>query len=103
LLLPTDESLLPLAAARGGADELILLLTAHHVAWDDGSWAPFFTDLTRAYVDSPTATPRNIATDPVASSDEDQAYWRSLMTDLPEPLELPGPNGSVVPTTWGAH
>ena len=25
------------------------------------------------------------------------------MTDLPEPLELPGPNGSVVPTTWRAQ
>ena len=25
------------------------------------------------------------------------------MTDLPEPLELPGPNGSVVPSTWRAQ
>jgi len=99
----TTDSPLRVAAARVGADELILLLTAHHVAWDDGSWAPFFTDLTRAYVDSTTATPLNIATDPVRSSDEDQAYWRSLMTDLPEPLELPGPNGSVVPSTWRAQ
>jgi mycobactin peptide synthetase MbtE len=99
----TTDSPLRVAAARVGTDELILLLTAHHVAWDDGSWAPFFTDLTRAYVDSTTATPRNIATDPVRSSDEDQAYWRSLMTDLPEPLELPGPNGSVVPSTWRAQ
>ena len=99
----TTDSPLRVAAARVGTDELILLLTAHHVAWDDGSWAPFFTDLTRAYVDSTTATPLNIATDPVRSSDEDQAYWRSLMTDLPEPLELPGPNGSVVPSTWRAQ
>ena len=45
----TKDSPLRVAAARVGADELILLLTAHHVAWDDGSWAPFFTDLTRAY------------------------------------------------------
>jgi mycobactin peptide synthetase MbtE len=99
----TKDPPLRVAAARVGADELILLLTAHHVAWDDGSWAPFFTDLTRAYVDSTPAAPLNIATDPVRSSDGDQAYWRSLMTNLPEPLELPGPNGSVVPSTWRAQ
>jgi len=99
----TKDSPLRVAAARVGAEELILLLAAHHVAWDDGSWAPFFTDLTRAYVDSTTATPLNMATDPRRSRDEDQAYWRSLMTDLPEPLELPGPNGSVVPSTWRAQ
>jgi mycobactin peptide synthetase MbtE len=99
----TKDSPLRVAAARVSPDELILLLTAHHVAWDDGSWAPFFTDLTYAYIDSATATPPNKASDPLRSSDEDQAYWRSLMTDLPEPLELPGPNGSVVPSTWRAQ
>ncbi len=31
------------------ADEHVLLLAAHHVAWDDGSWRVFFTDLTQAY------------------------------------------------------
>ncbi|MDT5409176.1 MAG: mycobactin peptide synthetase MbtE, partial [Mycobacterium sp.] len=40
----TKDSPLRVAAARVSPDELILLLTAHHVAWDDGSWAPFFTD-----------------------------------------------------------
>ncbi len=99
----TKDSPLRVAAARVSADELILLLTAHHVAWDDGSWAPFFTDLTRAYVDGSATAPLNVATDPLGSGDEDQAYWRSLMTDLPEPLELPGPNGSVVPSTWRAQ
>ena len=29
----------------------MLLFTAHHIAWDDGSWAPFFTDLVHAYTD----------------------------------------------------
>ena len=53
----TKDSPLRVAAARVSPDELILLLTAHHVAWDDGSWAPFFADLTYAYVDSATATP----------------------------------------------
>ncbi len=47
-----------------GAEELILLLTAHHIAWDDGSWAPFFTDLTRAYVDPDTVAGAPIAATP---------------------------------------
>ncbi len=101
----TKDSPLRIAAARVGADELVLLFTAHHIAWDDGSWAPFFTDLTHAYTDADRAAPAStaVAGDPVRSSDEDLAYWRSLMTDLPEPLELPGPNGSVVPSTWRAQ
>ncbi|MDT5277420.1 MAG: mycobactin peptide synthetase MbtE [Mycobacterium sp.] len=103
----TKDSPLRIATVRVSADELILLLTAHHIAWDDGSWAPFFTDLTRAYTDADsTAGPPArlaVATDPVRNLDEDLAYWRSLMTDLPEPLELPGPNGSVVPSTWRAQ
>ena len=47
----TKDSPLRIAVVRVGADELMLLLTAHHIAWDDGSWAPFFADLTRAYTD----------------------------------------------------
>ena len=101
----TEDSPLRIASVRVGPNELILLLTAHHIAWDDGSWSPFFTDLTRAYTDSigaaPLAAPS--AADSVSNRDEDLAYWRSLMTDLPEPLELPGPNGSVVPSTWRAQ
>jgi mycobactin peptide synthetase MbtE len=101
------DSPLRVTAVRMGLEELMLLLTAHHIAWDDGSWAPFFTDLTRAYVDpgttgAGTSAPVGI-TDASDNLDEDLAYWRSLMTDLPEPLELPGPNGSVVPSTWRAQ
>ena len=101
----TKDSPLRIAAARVGAGELMLLFTAHHIAWDDGSWAPFFTDLMRAYTDTDTAAPVStaVAGDPVRAGDEDLAHWRSLMTDLPEPLELPGPNGSVVPSTWRAQ
>ncbi|OBK41357.1 non-ribosomal peptide synthetase [Mycobacterium sp. 1245111.1] len=101
----TKDAPLRIAAARVGADELILLFTAHHIAWDDGSWAPFFSDLTRAYTDVDSVPPvsTSVAGDPVRSSDEDLGYWRSLMTNLPEPLELPGPNGSVVPSTWRAQ
>jgi mycobactin peptide synthetase MbtE len=100
----TKDSPLRIAAVRVGADELILLLTAHHIAWDDGSWAPFFTDLTRAYTDADNIAAALIAPAyAVGNLDDDLAYWRSLMTDLPEPLELPGPNGSVVPSTWRAQ
>ena len=96
------DSPLRITLVRVGAEELVLLLTAHHIAWDDGSWAPFFTDLTRAYSDpdAEASTPLSAAPGPDGSLGEDLAYWRSLVTDLPEPLELPGPNGSVVPTTW---
>jgi len=107
----TKDSPLRIAVVRVRADELILLLTAHHIAWDDGSWAPFFTDLTRAYTDAdgvaaasaPGVRAAGAVTNLAENLDEDLAYWRSLMTDLPEPLELPGPNGSVVPSTWRAQ
>ena len=100
----TKDSPLRIAVARIGADELMLLFTAHHIAWDDGSWQPFFTDLTRAYCGELDTAPLPVVTgNPAGSSEDDLAYWRSLMTDLPEPLELPGPNGSVVPGTWRAQ
>ncbi|UQX09536.1 non-ribosomal peptide synthetase [Candidatus Mycobacterium methanotrophicum] len=99
----TADSPLRITVVRLDSDTVMLLLIAHHIAWDDGSWVPFFTDLTRAYIDpdgfdseaSPSVTGGAIDT-----PDEDLAYWRPLMADLPEPLELPGGNGSVVPSTW---
>ncbi|BCI86420.1 hypothetical protein NIIDMKKI_16260 [Mycobacterium kansasii] len=101
----TADSPLRVTSVRLGADELMLLITAHHIAWDDGSWGPFFTDLTRAYSDPGGL---DAAAPPVSAAaadtlDEDLAYWRSLMSDLPEPLELPGANGSAVPSTWRAQ
>ncbi|MGZ4513225.1 MAG: amino acid adenylation domain-containing protein [Mycobacterium sp.] len=103
----TTDSPLRFTVARLSADELMLLITAHHVAWDDASWTPFFADLTRAYTDphgfggEPAfAAP---APDEAADPAVDFEYWRPLMANLPEPLELPGPNGSVVPSTWRAQ
>ena len=61
----------------------------------------FFADLTRAYVGerAPHRSPRPLP--PVAdTSAEDLAYWRAVMANPPEPLELPGPTGSAIPTTW---
>lgn len=104
------DSPLRVTVARLSAGEVMMLITAHHIAWDDGSWAPFFADLTQAYLDpedfaaAPVAAP---AVEPafadVASHGKDIDYWRPLITNLPEPLELPGANGSVVPSTWRAQ
>lgn len=103
----SKDSPLRVTAARLADDELMLLITAHHIAWDDGSWAPFFADLTRAYTDpagfADGRVRRDLAADATAIRPADLDYWRPRMADLPEPLELPGANGSVVPTTWRAQ
>ncbi|BBY83018.1 amino acid adenylation domain-containing protein [Mycolicibacterium pulveris] len=100
--LGTDAPL-RLTVVRTGPDEHIMLLVAHHIAWDDGCWQVFFDDLTRAYRGE--ALPPPVAAPAVNDkpSAEDLDYWRSVMADPPEPLELPGPNGSAVPTSWRAQ
>ncbi|RUP34248.1 MAG: amino acid adenylation domain-containing protein [Mycolicibacterium sp.] len=91
------ESPLRISLIRTGADEHVMLLTAHHIAWDDASWQVFFGDLTRAYEGEqlPEVIPA-----PVPAEDHTEAleYWRSVLADPPEPLELPGAHGSLVPT-----
>ncbi|OBH54023.1 non-ribosomal peptide synthetase [Mycobacterium colombiense] len=103
----SKDSPLRVTVARVADDELMLLITAHHIAWDDGSWAPFFADLTRAYTDPAAFADgralRDLAADATAIRQADLDYWRPRMVDLPEPLELPGVNGSVVPSTWRAQ
>lgn len=98
--LSTDAPL-RITMVHTGSDEYVMLLVAHHIAWDDGSWEVFFGDLTRAYAGEDLgeelephapAVPRDAA--------DDLAYWRRVMADPPEPLELPGPTGSAVPTGW---
>jgi mycobactin peptide synthetase MbtE len=99
----TADSPLRIHVVRLGADELMVLVTAHPIGWDDGSWEPFFTDLTRAYTDPDAldgALLPALSAPAVDTLDADLAYWRPLMVDLPELLELPGPNGSVVSSTW---
>lgn len=95
------DSPLRITLVRTGVREFVMLLVAHHIAWDDGSWEIFFAELTRAYTGAelgeelgalPPAEPR--------SAEADLAYWRAEMADPPEPLELPGPTGSAVPTGW---
>ncbi|WNG84976.1 non-ribosomal peptide synthetase [Mycobacterium sp. ITM-2016-00316] len=92
------DSPLRITVVRLGADEHMMLLVAHHIAWDDGSWRVFFGDLTTAYGGAdlgPTPRPPAPAAD---TGEEDLAHWRAVMTDPPEPLELPGPTGSAIPT-----
>ena len=98
----TADAPLRISVLRTAPDELIILLVAHHIAWDDGSWAVFFTDLTRAYTGAPLGPPTRPTEDAPtdAQREDDLSYWRAVMSDPPEPLELPGPTGSVVPTTW---
>ncbi|KUI07905.1 non-ribosomal peptide synthetase [Mycolicibacterium acapulense] len=96
----STDSPLRLTVVRTAPDEHVMLLVAHHIAWDDGCWQVFFGDLTRAYAGealTPAVTPPSHALGPV---DEDLDYWRETLADPPEPLELPGPNGSAVPTNW---
>ncbi|MEE2852377.1 MAG: amino acid adenylation domain-containing protein [Actinomycetota bacterium] len=103
----SKDSPLRVTAARLADDKLMLLITAHHIAWDDGSWTPFFADLTRAYAEPDVFADTRALVDHSAAAtairQADLDYWRPLMADLPEPLELPGANGSVVPTTWRAQ
>ncbi|MFI6570060.1 amino acid adenylation domain-containing protein [Nocardia fluminea] len=102
---------LPLRATliRTGTDEHVVLLTIHHIAWDDDSWSVFFAELNAAYragqsvtspnaanaADGATAAGRDtVQFAAVASTAEpaeaDVAFWREALRPLPEPLELPG-------------
>src|ERR1700739_478474 len=36
------------------------------------------------------------------TTEADLDYWRAIMADPPEPLELPGPAGTAMPTNWRA-
>jgi mycobactin peptide synthetase MbtE len=96
----STDSPLRITLVRTGAAEHVMLFVAHHVAWDDGSWRVFFGDLTLAYggADLPPTPRVSVVTD--GAGEDDLAYWREVMTDMPEPLELPGPTGSAVPTAF---
>ncbi len=104
--LSTDAPL-RITVVRTAAEEHVLLLVAHHIAWDDGSWRVFFADLTKAYRGAYGGADREPHRYPSAPSgpdisEADLDYWRSIMADPPEPLELPGPAGTAMPTNWRA-
>ncbi|MGH3675904.1 MAG: amino acid adenylation domain-containing protein [Mycobacterium sp.] len=98
--LATDAPL-RITWVRSGSREHVMLLVAHHIAWDDGSWRVFFNDLTSAYTGVALgAQTRSAETLDADTAEIDLEYWRSELADPPEPLELPGPTGSAVPTSW---
>ncbi|NLG45730.1 non-ribosomal peptide synthetase [Gordonia sp. (in: high G+C Gram-positive bacteria)] len=89
---PLRVSLLALGG-DDGVDHHVLLLTVHHVAWDDDSWQVLFHELAAAYRgDALPAANRQYADipDPTAAQvDADLAYWSQVLTPAPEPLDLP--------------
>ncbi|MED5813070.1 amino acid adenylation domain-containing protein [Mycolicibacterium sp. 050232] len=93
-----SDSPLRITLIKTGPAEHVMLLVAHHIAWDDGSWRVFFTDLTRAYSGAQLPETPRVTQSGAASGDDDLAYWREVLASPPEPLELPGPSGSVVPS-----
>jgi len=137
----STDSPLRITLVQTGPEEHVLVLVAHHIAWDDASWEVFFAELTTAYVNAHRNVHRDLrdahralrdahrnvqrnahrdlrngdagsasvgkkaqtVSDPPADLEADLNYWRELMSDLPDPLELPGPCGSAVPSTWRAQ
>ncbi|WP_249383620.1 non-ribosomal peptide synthetase [Mycobacterium sp. DBP42] len=93
----SSDSPLRISLIKTGPAEHVMLLVAHHIAWDDGSWRVFFADLTRAYSGEQLAETPSVTVSAAGDDDEDLAYWREVLANPPEPLELPGPAGSVVP------
>ncbi|MFC8527727.1 amino acid adenylation domain-containing protein [Nocardia sp. NPDC057227] len=71
-----------------------LVLVVHHIAWDDDSWPVFFTELAAAYRGAELpALPVQYVDVELRDHTDDEAgleYWRTALTPLPEPLELPG-------------
>ncbi|MFG1932281.1 amino acid adenylation domain-containing protein [Mycobacterium sp. NPDC048908] len=99
----TVDAPLRITMLRTSATEHVMLLVAHHIAWDDGSWRVFFADLTAAYAGeelAPAVPSVGVGPDTAAA---DLEYWRSELANPPEPLELPGDAGSAVPTNWRAQ
>ncbi|BBZ40481.1 putative peptide synthetase MbtE [Mycobacterium conspicuum] len=92
----TTEPPLRATLIRSGTDDFVLLLTVHHICWDDDSWDVFFGELSAAYNgDQPsTPAPQFVAVEVLESPSEpgiaDVGYWADVLRPSPEPLELPG-------------
>ncbi|NEW28444.1 non-ribosomal peptide synthetase [Nocardia cyriacigeorgica] len=85
------EAPLRLTLIRTGAEEYVLVLVAHTIAWDDDSLGVFTADLEAAYNGSaPVRRAGTRFADRRGDDSAGLAYWRETLTPLPEPLELPG-------------
>ena len=98
----TVESPLRVTVIRTGAAEHVMLVVAHLIAWDDDSWSVFLADLTTAYVHGVISEPLPVRPPHDGADQADLEYWRDEMANPPEPLELPGVNGSVAASDWKA-
>ncbi|WP_424188006.1 amino acid adenylation domain-containing protein [Actinokineospora sp. G85] len=88
------ESPLRVRVVRQSARRHVLVLVAHHLAWDDNCWEIFLSEVSSAYNGT---TPPDL---PIAYADyaawerrQDRAaeldHWRAVLSPLPEPLALP--------------
>ncbi len=93
----TRELPLRIILIRSGTDDFVLLLTVHHICWDDDSWDVFFRELSTAYNGhQPSGTaPQFVAVEVLETPAEpgiaDVGYWADVLRPSPEPLELPVP------------
>ncbi|NQE87758.1 non-ribosomal peptide synthetase [Nocardia terpenica] len=87
-----SESPLRLTLVRTGDDEFALVLVAHHICWDDDSWAVFFGELNAAYrgAELPALPGQFADIEDTAGTEAELEFWRRTLRPLPEPLELPG-------------
>ncbi|MEC3913367.1 non-ribosomal peptide synthetase [Nocardia sp. CDC160] len=94
----STEAPLRFALVRLAVDEFALILVAHHICWDDDSWAVFFGEVAAAYgaAELPMLAGQFVDVEVFGAeeaSDADLDYWRNALRPLPEPLELPGKSG----------
>ncbi|MFE6337529.1 amino acid adenylation domain-containing protein [Streptomyces sp. NPDC057798] len=81
---------------RLAEDEHVLVLVAHHIAWDDGSWQVLLQEVAAVYTGRPLPElPLQYVDLAVREqrrapwTDADLAHWRELLADPPAPLPLP--------------
>ncbi|WP_280399902.1 condensation domain-containing protein [Nocardia carnea] len=98
----TQDSPLRASLVRTGDAGHVLILTVHHIAWDDDSWPVFFAEVNAAYRDTDlpelTVQYADIAAARTRAAETDAAdldYWRGVLTPLPSRLELPGRSPSA--------
>lgn len=91
-----EELPLRITLIRSSTDEFVLLMTVHHICWDDDSWAVFGRELSAAYHGRQLSedAPQYVAVEVLETAPEpsitDVGYWADTLRPPPEPLELPG-------------
>ncbi|WP_327112508.1 amino acid adenylation domain-containing protein [Nocardia sp. NBC_01730] len=91
----TTDAPMRMTLIRTGAEEFVLVLVAHTIAWDDRSWIVFAADLNAAYSGAQLSEPPQLFAEAAALDDaepDDAAveFWRRLLSPLPESPVLPG-------------